>query len=152
MGVGLGKFNQITDELRARVESQSVTAGTLEELAEKMNVPVDKFKSTIARYNQLARSGKDLDFGKRSDRMTTIEKPPFYAGKGFYWFMCAMGGLIANTRLQPLDKNFEVIQGLYLGGNIIGNRFGVRYPSMLPGLSNGMALHFGRIAGINAVI
>ena len=26
----------------------------------------------------------------------------------------------------------------------------VEYPKMLPGLSNGMALYFGRIAGLNA--
>ncbi len=149
MGTGLGKTPYLTDRARDFINNQAMRADTIEELAEMMEVPVDTFKATIERYNELVRLGKDLDFGKRADRLTTVEKPPFFAGKGFYWFMCAMGGLIVNTKLQPLDKDFKVIPGLYLGGNIIGNRFGVKYPSMLPGLSNGMAIHFGRVAGIN---
>jgi fumarate reductase flavoprotein subunit len=150
MGIGLGKMTKLTDENLPFINNRSITANTIEELAEKMGVPVATFKATIARYNELARLGKDLDFGKRADRMTTIEKPPYYAGKGFSWFMCAMGGLMVNTKLQPVDKDWEVIPGLYLGGNIVGNRYGVKYPSMLPGLSNGMALHLGRVAGMNA--
>ena len=151
MGIGIGKFLQVDEESLTRMKQSSVSADSLEELAAKMEVPADVFSATIKRYNQLARLGKDLDFGKRGDRLTLIKKPPFYAGKGFYWFLCAMGGLMVNTRLQPVDKDFNAIPGLYLGGNIIGNRFGVRYPSMLPGLSNGMALHYGRVAGMNAV-
>jgi len=150
MGIGIGKFIQFNEHTRYMMEQMSITADTLEELAEKMEVPAGTLLATVKRYNELAKLGKDLDFGKIGKRMTTIEKPPFYAGKGFYWFLCAMGGLVTNPGLQPLDKDFNVIPGLYLGGNIIGCRFGVRYPSIMPGLSNGMALHLGRVAGINA--
>jgi fumarate reductase flavoprotein subunit len=115
-----------------------------------MELPVDVFTATVARYNELARLGKDLDFGKRPDRLTTIEKPPFYAGKGFYGLLTVMGGLNLNTRMQALDRDWEVIPGLYLAGNTMGNRFAVDYPTLAPGLSHGMALHFGRIAGKNA--
>ena len=116
-----------------------------------MEVPVETFKATVARYNELARMGKDLDFGKRPDRLTTIEKPPYYASQGGYALLIVMGGLNVNPRLQALDRDWEVIPGLYLAGSTMGNRFAVDYPTIVPGLSNGMALHFGRVVGQNAV-
>lgn len=149
MGIGLVKVNEATDDIRADVEKQCVKANTIEELAEKMKVPVETFKATVVRYNELARLGKDVDFSKRPDRVTTIDKPPYYAGKGRYFFLVVMGGLNVNPRLQALDKDWEVIPGLYLAGNTMGNRFAVDYPTMVPGICNGMALHFGRIAGRN---
>lgn len=151
MGLGFSKVYQATPELQDFVESQSLKAATIEELAEKMEVPVATFKATIDRYNELARLGKDLDFGKRPDRLTTVEKPPFYACKGSYELLVALGGLNVNTKLQPLDKDREVIQGLYLAGNVVGNRFAVDYPLIFPGFTHAMALFTGRMAGQNAV-
>jgi fumarate reductase flavoprotein subunit len=149
MGIGLVKINKATDQTRKRVEKECYKADTIEGLAEKMGVPIEAFKSTVTRYNGLARIGKDLDFGKRPDRITTIDKPPYYAGKGRYFFLAVMGGIMVNTNLQALDKNWQAIPGLYMAGNTMGNRFAVDYPTMCPGICNGMALHFGRIAGKN---
>ncbi len=42
-------------------------ADTLEELAEKMEVPVETFKATVARYNELYEMGEDVDYGKRGE-------------------------------------------------------------------------------------
>jgi fumarate reductase flavoprotein subunit len=150
MGIGLGKIDEVTDKTRQYVEKESITANTIQELAKKMKVPVETFKATVARYNELARQGKDLDFSKRPDRLTTIDKPPYYAGKGYYSLLVVNGGLNVNAKLQALDKDWEVIPGLYLAGNTIGNRFVVDYPTMCPGISHGMASHYGRIAGLNA--
>lgn len=150
MGIGHLRVDKVDDAVIKVVEKVSLRANTIEELGEKMGVPVDTFRETVARYNELARMKKDLDFGKQPDRLTTIDKPPYYAGKGGLGGFGTMGGLNVNPKMQALDKNFEAIPGLYLGGNIAGNRYGVEYPTMLPGLSNGMALYFGRIAGLNA--
>ncbi|MBN2059371.1 MAG: FAD-dependent oxidoreductase [Deltaproteobacteria bacterium] len=150
MGIGLGKVIEVTEDTRRHVEKQSLIDDTVEGLAEKMKVPVEAFTATVARYNELARMGKDLDFGKRPDRLTTIDKPPYYAGRGRYTLLVVNGGLNVNPRLQALDKNWEPIPGLYLAGNTMGNRFAVDYPTMCPGLSHGMALHYGRVAGLNA--
>jgi fumarate reductase flavoprotein subunit len=150
MGFGLGKVSEMNDEVRSWVEGKALTADTIEDLAKKMEVPVDTFCSTIARYNELARLKKDLDFGKCPDRITTVDKPPYFAGQSTIWFLCAMGGLIANPKMQAVDKNWEVIPGLYVGGNLVGNRYGVEYPTMAASLSNGWAMHLGRVAGINA--
>jgi len=82
--------------------------------------------------------------------MTTIEKPPFYAGKGFYWFMCAMGGLVVDTRFAAAGP------GLLRPSRTLSGRKYYRKPLRRPiplhaaRLSNGMALHFGRVAGQNA--
>ena len=150
MGIGHGKITEVNDDLRQRVEKQSVMANTIEELAEKMEVPVETFKATVARYSELARMGKDTDFGKRPDRLMAIEKPTYYACKGTYELLIVLGGLNVNTKMQPLDKDREVIPGLYVAGNVVGNRFAVDYPTMCPGLSHAMALVTGRIAGLSA--
>ena len=150
MGIGLVKINEATDETRERVEKLCFKADTIEELGKKMKVPVDTFKATVARYNEMARAGKDWEFSKRPDRLTTIDRPPYYGGKGRYFFLAAMGGIMVNTSLQALDKNRKAIPGLYLAGNTMGNRFAVDYPTICPGICNGMALHFGRVAGKNA--
>jgi fumarate reductase flavoprotein subunit len=150
MGIGHGKILEVTEGIRDFVNKYAITANTIEELAEKMEVPVKAFQTTVARYNKLAKMGQDLDFGKRPDRLTALNKPPFYAGKGGYELLVVMGGLIVNTKLQPLDKDWEVIPGLYAGGNVVGNRFAVDYPLIVPGISHSMATVFGRLAGFNA--
>jgi fumarate reductase flavoprotein subunit len=150
MGVGLGKFTVVNDAVRARFKEFAIEADTIEELARKIEVPVGAFRATVDRYNELARLGRDLDFGKRPDRLTTIDKPPFYAGPIRQEILVVLGGLNANIRFQPLDADREVIPGLYLAGNTVGNRFAHDYPTMCPGLTHGMAWVTGRFAGLNA--
>ena len=150
-GIGLGKIIVATEKVRQEVDKVAIIANSIEELAVKMKLPVETFKATVKRYNELARWGKDMDFGKRPDRLSPVDRPPYYAGKSGYSLLAVMGGLNINQKLQPLDKDWNVILGLYLGGNTMGNRFAVDYPTMCPGLSHGMAIHYGRIAGLNAV-
>ena len=155
MGIGLSKII-VGDEAQKKDLQEKVNRGiclqadSIEELATKMKVPLETFKKTIARYNELARLGKDLDFGKRVDRLTTVEKPPFYAGSGTPTFLIALGGMNVNPNLQALDAERKVIPGLYLAGNTAGGFFANDYPTMIPGLSHGRALTFGYIAGKNA--
>jgi hypothetical protein len=65
-------------------------------------------------------------------------------------FLVVLGGLNANTKLQMLDGAGNVIPGIYLAGNTVGNRYAVDYPTMCPGLSHGMAWTTGRLAGLSA--
>jgi fumarate reductase flavoprotein subunit len=151
-GIGLGKIIIATEKIRQKVAKAAIMADSIEELAVKMKMPVGAFKATVKRYNKLAHMGRDLDFGKRPDRLFPIDKPPYYAGKGGYDLLAVLGGLNVNRKLQPLDKDWKPIQGIYLAGNTMGNRFAVDYPTMCPGLSHGMAIHFGRVAGMNAAL
>lgn len=123
------------------------SADTLDDLARKMEVPVKTFKTTVVRYNELAQLGKDLDFGKRSACLTTIEKPPFYAVKMGTSLLVTLGGLKINHRLQVLDREKKIIPGLYAAGNVSGCYYGHDYPTTLPGNSHGRALTFGYLAG-----
>jgi len=150
-GIGLGKIIIATEKIRKEVAKAALTADSIEELAARMKLPAETFKATVKRYNKLARLGKDLDFGKRPDRLSPIDRPPYYAGRSGYSLLTVLGGLNINRKLQPLDKNWKVIPGIYLAGNTMGGRFSGDYPTMCPGLSHGMAIHFGRIAGLNAV-
>jgi fumarate reductase flavoprotein subunit len=150
MGVGLGRFPEVNDMIREKMATEAVQADTIEDLAVKMQVPTEAFKETVQRYNDLAKEGKDKDFGKRADRMPPIEQPPFFAGLTKQEFLIVLGGLNTNIRLQPLDADNQVIPGLYLAGNTVGNRFAIDYPVVCPGLSHGMAYVTGRFAGLHA--
>ncbi len=129
-----------------------LTAQTIEELAQKMGVPIETFHPTVTRYNEFARQGKDIDFGKHPDRLTTIEKPPFYACKMEARYMVILSGLKVNTRLQVLDTERNIIPGLYAAGNVSGSFFGSAYPTTVPGLTHSRAWTFGRLAGQNAAL
>ncbi len=137
--------------LQRHIESGMVqTADTLEELAEKMGVPVDTFLATVARYNELAAGGEDLDFHKRSELLFTIDKPPYYAGLMRAGLLVIVGGLAVNNKMQVLDPESNPIPGLYAVGNVAGDFFGGDYPTIFPGHSHGRAITFGRLGGIIA--
>ena len=141
------------EQLELAIQRGNVlTAATLEELAAKIEVPAEAFKATVARYNEMARMGKDLDFGKHPDRLTTIEKSLFYACKIGGCYLVVLGGLKINDNLQVLDKQRNVIPGLYAAGNVSGSFFGNMYPTTVPGLSHSRAWTFGRLAGLNAAV
>jgi fumarate reductase flavoprotein subunit len=129
-----------------------LTAQTMEELVQKMDVPIETLNPTVRRYNELARHGKDIDFGKHPDRLTTIEKPPFYACKMEVRYMVILSGLKVNTKLQVLDTERNIIPGLYAAGNVSGSFFGSAYPTTVPGLTHSRAWTFGRLAGLNAAL
>lgn len=140
------------EEIEELIEKEIIkSANTLDELAQKMDVPAETFKATVARYNELAKQGEDQDFGKRPDCLTTIEKAPFYAAKLAVTLLVTLGGLKVNDKLQVLDTNDEVIPGLYAAGNTSGCFFSHDYPNVMPGLSHGRCITLGWVAGRNAV-
>jgi fumarate reductase flavoprotein subunit len=154
MGIGFLRMFKDSPEVRERFNKRLENGGileapTLEALAGKMKVPKERFLKTIKRYNDLAKMGKDPDFGKRGERVTAIDTTPYYA----QWTanpdepMLIFGGLVCNERLQPVDANGEVIPGLFLAGNTVGGRFKQAYPLVCPGISHGMALTHGYMAG-----
>ncbi len=123
------------------------SANTVEELAQKMKVPVETFKATVERYNELARKGVDEDFHKRAVCLTTIEKPPLYAAHLATALLVTLGGLRVNEKLQVLDKDLNVIPGLYAAGNNSGSYYANDYCVTMPGNSHGRAYTQGYLAG-----
>jgi fumarate reductase flavoprotein subunit len=151
MGIGLGRFYVVNEMMLNNFKTLSVKADSIEELAEKINVPVKTFAAAVARHNRMAEQGKDTDYGKNPARLTTVSKPPYYAGASKQEFLVVLGGLNTNMKQQPLDADYKPIPGLYLAGNMIGNRFAIDYPVMCAGLSHGLAYVTGRLAGQYAV-
>lgn len=121
-------------------------ADTIEELAEKMEVPAENLKATVARYNELAALGEDLDYGKRSELLTSIEKPPYYALKWGPALLNVHGGMLIDTDMRVLDKDSRPIEGLYAIGNVAGGLYGVDYPLIWNGNSHSRALTWARQA------
>jgi fumarate reductase flavoprotein subunit len=127
-----------------------LTAPSIRRLAAKIRVPADALERTVNRYSELARLGHDLDFGKHPDRLTTLEKPLYYACKMEVRRMITLSGLKINTNLQVLDTERQPIPGLYAAGNNSGSFFGDAYASTVPGVTHSRAWTFGRLAGLNA--
>jgi len=121
-------------------------ADTLEELAEKMEVPVENLKATVARYNELYEKGEDVDFGKRSELLTSITKPPFYALKWGPALLNVHGGMITDKGMRILDNDNKPIPGLYAVGNTAGGLYGVDYPLLWNGNSHSRAITWARLA------
>jgi len=121
-------------------------ADTLEELAVKMDVPVDNFVKTVNRYNELYRLGTALDYGKRGEMLTSIDRPPYYALKFGPAILNVFGGAVTDTKMRVLDKSFNPIPGLYAVGNVAGGLHGVDYPLLLNGNSHSRALVWAREA------
>ena len=115
-------------------------ADTLEELAEKMEVPVENLKATVARYNELYKLGDDVDYGKQSALLTSIDKPPYYALKWGPALLNVHGGVIIDPQMRVLDKDSQPIPGLLAVGNVSGGLYGVDYPLLLNGNSHSRAL------------
>lgn len=146
------KYHHRQNELDELIQKGIVIkADTLDELAEKMKIPVDTFKKTVDRYNELAAKGDDEDFGKDKAYLTSVSQAPFYAGHIGTALLVTLGGLTINEKLQVLDKEKNIIPGLYAAGNNSGSCFAVDYPIVVTGCSHGRAYTFGYLAGKSVV-
>ncbi len=105
---------------------------TIEELADKLGIDAVGLKETTERFNQFAKTGKDLDFARGDvayDRyygdvevkpnpcLGPIQQAPFYAMKMQPGDLGTQGGMVINEHAQVMDRNNEIIEGLYACGN-----------------------------------
>lgn len=144
-------------QLEAAVaDGRAVKADTLEELVAKIYPDDTAAQQTaldsIRRYNELAKAGYDEDFHKPASRMWAVENGPFYADKfTTALLLVCIGGLESDEDCHTFDVDRNVIPGLYVAGNIQGNRFATEYPIGLKGVSHSMAMYYGYVAGKNAL-
>lgn len=136
-----------------------VTASTLKELAEKLEINVDGFLQTVEEYNNACVNDRPFSETTRDGLATKgisppktnwarpIKQAPFvaYACTGGLTF--TFGGLRVDARCQVLNKLNRPIKGLYAAGEITGGFFFHNYPSG-SGLTRGAVT--GRVAGGNA--
>jgi len=144
-------------QLEAAVaDGRAMKADTLEELVAKIYPDDTAAQQTaldsIQRYNELAKAGYDEDFHKSASRMWAVENGPFYADKfTTALLLVCIGGLESDEDCHTFDADRNVIPGLYVAGNIQGNRFATEYPIGLKGVSHSMAMYYGYVAGKNAL-
>ncbi len=120
---GYGNFWSIWDEaiengpnktLVATAGDEKITANTIEELAEAIQVPVENLKATFEEYDKACETGQDPAF----NREYFLQKlnPPYYAFNNHPVRYMTKGGLKTNLQCQVLREDDSVIEGLYAGG------------------------------------
>lgn len=125
-------------------------ADTMEELAEKLNLPVEATVETWNRYNMFAEQGKDEDYNKEPYRLISLTHPPYYGVRTGSWFLATIDGISINTDMHAVDEAGKQIEGLFMVGNDSGGFFSVSYPNLMTGLAAGRTMTFGRRAGMLA--
>ena len=128
-------------------QGMAYEADTIEELAGKIGCDAATLTATVDRYNGMCEAGEDTDYYKKPVFLTSVKQGPFYALKVGPALLAVCGGLKCNNDFQCLDENGEVIEGLYVLGNIMGDITAVDYPINVAGNSHGRCITFGYLLG-----
>ncbi|MDY7105974.1 MAG: FAD-dependent oxidoreductase [Actinomycetota bacterium] len=135
------------------------TEPTLAELASAIGVDPGRLAATVERFNGLARTGVDHDFGRGSsayDRyygdplvhpnpnLGPLERGPFTAIQLVPGDLGTKGGLLTDEDARVLSEDGSPIAGLYASGNNAASVMGHTYPG--PGSTLGPAVVFGHRA------
>ena len=125
-----------------------VKADTIKEAADFFGIDAAELEKTVAKYNQYAKDGKDLEFNKRG-KLTPFEaKGPFYIMKSVPAVHHTMGGVKIDENARVINTKGEVIKGLYGAGEVTGDIHGT---NRLGSDAIADITVFGRIAGQNVV-
>lgn len=124
-------------------------ANTIEELAGELGMKPEVLKASVDQYNGAIASGKDEQFFADTSRLVEIKEGPYYAIKFCARNLSTLGGIRINENMEVLDKDFQVIEGLYAAGADAGGMYGKAYVDFEGG-TLGFAYTSGRLAGIHA--
>lgn len=122
------------------------TGKTLDEVAAAFDIPVDNLKATVARVNEFAKTGKDLDFNYRG-KFVDLSSGPYWIYRGVPSVHHTMGGLKIDTKARVLDAAGKPVPGLYAAGEVTGCTHGT---NRLGSNAYTDIMVFGRIAGTEA--
>ena len=152
--VGYGFVPWTKDNMDAINRGWILKGDTLEELAAKIKafaenrklMDAQRLSTTVARFNEFCKKGKDDDFARKESSLAPIDKPPYYALPLYPGGPNTKGGLAANAKREVLDWKLNPIPRLYTAGEI---------SSALKFVYQGggnltECIVFGRIAGKNA--
>lgn len=142
----------LADVEAAVADGRALMADTIEGLlAQIEGMDTKAAAQSIERYNELCRAGEDTDFQKNARRLFPLENPPFYAVK-FEPCLCITvhGGPSSDEDCHTFTEDGDIIPGLYVAGNTMGDRFAMQKPISVCGMSVGLSLFYGTVAGRNA--
>jgi len=143
----------IFDFGRRLEDGQIVKAASLEELARRIEVPIDTLRATVDRYNASVAAGEDTEFGRKHlvhghGSLRPIAQPPFYAYPSTAIVYATYCGLRVDGAMRVIDVYGQPIDGLFAAGEVIGGFHGAAY---MTGTGLGKAAVFGRIAARSAL-
>lgn len=128
-----------------------ITADSVGELAEKLNIPADKLQKTIDDYNSYCDHGQDREFFKNPDYLHKLTgEGDYLVGKFYSGAYGTVGGVKIDENCQVLDDEDQAIPGLYSAGSDANTIYADSYNFTLPGNTMGFAVNSGRIAGLEA--
>ena len=133
-------------------------ADTLRELAEMMDVPRENLLDTIGNFNAAIQPGEyDLDRldGKRTSGITPaksnwalpLDHPPYVAIPVTGGITFTFGGLKCDTTARVIDTRGQLMEGLYVAGETMGEIFYFNYPGASSVIRGAV---YGRIAARDA--
>lgn len=100
-----------------------VKADTIDEAAKHFGIDAKELKTTVEKYNEYAKNGKDLEFNKRGG-LVAFTEGPYYILKNTPAIHHTMGGLVIDSKGRVLDKNGNPIEGLFAAGEVTGDIHG----------------------------
>jgi 3-oxosteroid 1-dehydrogenase len=137
---------------------------TLEGLASELGIDAAGLKASVARMNEFARNGKDLDFHRGEslfDRyygdekvrpnpcLAALETAPYYGLVVYAGDLGTKGGLTTDASARVLRDDGSTIPGLYAIGNCSASAMGRTYPGA--GGTMGPAMTFGYIVACETI-
>lgn len=119
-------------------------AATLEELAERIDVPAGALVATVHRFNRMAIEGVDEDHGRGKseyDRywgddncpwpnpsLGPLQYGPYYALEVVNGAFGTSGGVSTDGQARVVDVDGASIAGLYAAGNVTDSPYAAGYP------------------------
>lgn len=93
-------------------------ADTLEELAEKIGVPVENLKASVESFDKSAKGEAADPFREEGSEKPFKEEGPYYAAQVESAIHMTKGGVVANEKAQVVNTSGEVVEGLYAAGEV----------------------------------
>ena len=124
---------------------------SIEELAEKMGLPVDEVMATVERYNGYCDEGVDEDYGKPAELLMPVRQAPFYAVHIIIDVQVSIGSIATDRSFRALSEAGEPIEGLYVVGVEGAMLWANVYTMNIAGGCNANNVYSGRVAARHAL-
>ena len=140
-------YYTLKDEMDvALAAGEAFKADTLAELGETIGfTDMSIYNKAIEDYLKVLETGEDPLFGKRTDMMPSLDKGPYYAVKVISAIDGTYNGVLVNENMQAMNRDYDIIKGLYVAGQDAGGFFSYPYYEGV-GWTQGFAWTSGAVA------
>ncbi|KAA6206461.1 MAG: flavocytochrome c [Candidatus Tokpelaia sp.] len=124
-----------------------IEAAIIVDLAARLEMNADNLEKSLRNYNAAVAAGEDKEFGRITALRQPIDKAPFYAVRIAPGIHHTMGGVKIDPDSAVLDKEGDVIEGVWAAGEVAG---GVHGGNRIGGNAVADIIIFGITAGRQA--